>query len=170
MTELTEISGIGPSYANSLEDEGYDTAEAVADADPDDLDDVVGTKSGESIVEAAVNVVGVDNDVEDDLYELEPDISVDQRNYLLKSLVQQETKARRVNNQDKVDRLKDVIQQVIDGEPYTLSENQIADVYEATNQMEQELLRDRNIHSFVSTVREVNDFFKAKRMDLRDRE
>lgn len=42
MAEMTDIKGIGPSKADTLEEEGYESLEDVAQADPDDLSEISG--------------------------------------------------------------------------------------------------------------------------------
>lgn len=58
--ELTDISGLGPSKVEALEDEGFETVESIAGADPDALEDVsgVGETTAEKFIEGARELAG----------------------------------------------------------------------------------------------------------------
>jgi len=67
--ELTEISGLGPSKVEALEEEGFDTVESLSEADIDDLTSVsgVGEATAEKFVEGARDLLeseGSDSDSE----------------------------------------------------------------------------------------------------------
>lgn len=169
MTELTEIDGVGPSYAETLQDEGYSSAEDVADTDAEDLG-VLDTLTGEELKENAVAVSG--DDVADDedptkeeYYDLEPGLSVDQENHLIHALVQEEINARASNNADRHEAARNAIIEVKDGEPYSLTLQQISIAYRATNQLESEYRGTRGLSTFVGEMRQVTNYFQETRQE-----
>lgn len=183
MTELTEIDGVGPSYAETLADNGYDSAEAVADADPDAVDGLIGNVSGDTLVENARDVSAEDtggddaDDAGDDAEDagggddeqrtltIDADFTDVQENYLIRALVEQETRARRTNNGDQVGIINDAIDEVKSGQPYELTLDQAGQAYTGINQLEQDLRADRSINRFVSDVRDVKQVFQQARND-----
>lgn len=69
MTELTDIKGIGPSRAETLAENGYETVEDLAEAEPDAIESV-GRISEEKALEF---VVGAENLLEESEVETEPE-------------------------------------------------------------------------------------------------
>lgn len=65
MVEITDITGIGPSKADDLEDEGYESVEDIAQADPDNLSDISGI-SEDRALEYMVSAGDLLDDSEDD--------------------------------------------------------------------------------------------------------
>lgn len=68
MASLTDIKGIGPSKAGTLEDNGYESLEDIAQADPDNLSEISGI-SDERALEymiGAGDLLDGDDDSEDD--------------------------------------------------------------------------------------------------------
>lgn len=63
MADLEDINGVGPSRKDSLEDEGYDSVESVAQSDPETLADDVGVSEDTALdwVVQAENISGVEN-------------------------------------------------------------------------------------------------------------
>lgn len=62
---LTDIVGVGPSWADDLEDAGYDTVASIADAAPDDLEadvDGVGETRAQEIIDNATVLVADDGE------------------------------------------------------------------------------------------------------------
>lgn len=184
-TNLTDIDGVGPSYADELEEEGYDSAEDVADADPEALDDIVPTASGETIVAAAQDEVAIGDeedevedepeaeedadakyeDSEEEVYELSPGFSEDQEHHLITALVNEEVKSRRRNNSSRLDATRGAIREVRNGEPYHLTLEQLSIAYTGTNQLESEYRGTRGLASFVSNVRELKTYFQNARQE-----
>jgi len=73
-SSLTDIVGVGASWADDLEDAGYDTVDSIADAAPADLEadvDGVGeTRAQEIIDNATVLVADDDGSASDDEHEM----------------------------------------------------------------------------------------------------
>lgn len=81
--ELTDINGVGPSWADDLADEGYDSVERVADADPESLEaDIsgVGTERATEIVDNANTLVDKYGS-EDDTEAISPETHDDAASY-----------------------------------------------------------------------------------------
>jgi hypothetical protein len=168
MTDLQEIDGIGPSYAEELEANGFDDAEAVAEADPDDIDEMLDSLDGHQVVEAATAEVESDEDDEDDdtgVYEIEPDFDEDQRNHLIRALVTQEVQARRRNDSSRAEAIRDAIGQVIEGEPYEMTMEQLDAAYTGANQLESEYRGTRGLGSFTTKIRGIRNTFKDARQE-----
>jgi predicted flap endonuclease-1-like 5' DNA nuclease len=55
--ELTDISGVGPARAEVLDEAGYDTVEAIAEADPKDVQDAVKGVDGKMNLATARSIV-----------------------------------------------------------------------------------------------------------------
>jgi len=164
MTELTNIDGVGPSYAETLVDEGYENAEAVATATPDELDGVLETASGETLVENAGDVVGdEDTDSSQANTELTPGFSDEQCYHLISALVDEEVTARQQNDGGQLDLIQSMIEQVRTGEPYTFTLEQLSVGYRATNNLESKYRGMRGMGTFVSEIREINQFFQEHR-------
>lgn len=165
MTDLTDVEGIGPSYAETLQEDGYEDAVDLAEADPAELDELLDRADGETLVEAAQAEVETDEETAGDLLEIAPGFTDVQENYLLRALIDQATAARRTNNHDQVEVIEQAIASVKDGEPYHLTLEQCSQAYTGTNQLEQELRSDRNINDLVSEVRRVKQVFQQARQD-----
>lgn len=185
MTDLTEIDGVGPSYADDLADNGFESAEDVAAADPDDLDGILPTTSGERLVDNAEHAIQptdnsddetADTDESDDTgddadpakttyHEFEPDFTEDQEHHLMAALINEEVKSRRRNNADRLDATREAIATVREGEPYSFTLEQLSIAYTATNQLESEYRGTRGLASFVSEVRAINTFFQSARQE-----
>lgn len=169
MTDLQEIDQIGPSYAEELESAGYDSAESVASADADELDGVLDTLDGETIVSNAEDEVEETEEAEEEddagPFVLEPGFDEDQRNHLIRALVTEEVQARRRNNSDRAEAVRDAIQTVIDGEPYEFTMGQLDVAFRGTNQLEAEYRGTRGLGSFTTKVRAVRDTFKDARQE-----
>lgn len=68
MVEVTDIKGVGPAKAESLEENGYDSVDAVLNADPDDLASIDGISEDRAIeykVEAE-NLLEAQEEVEEE--------------------------------------------------------------------------------------------------------
>jgi len=65
MVEVKDIKGIGPSKAEDLEDEGYESVEDIAQADPDNLSDISGI-SEDRALEYMVSAGDLLDDSDDD--------------------------------------------------------------------------------------------------------
>jgi large subunit ribosomal protein L32e len=70
--ELTDIAGVGPARAEELREAGYETVEALAAADQDDLSDAVGNALAARI-KADVADVEVDEDADADVSDADAD-------------------------------------------------------------------------------------------------
>lgn len=186
MTELTEITGVGPSYAETLEDNGYETAEDVAGADPEELDELIERADGSDLVVNAMDAVPLD-DIDDDpvaddadggvdedestddddsgetIVTMDPHLTETQEVHLIRALVREEVRNIRRNDTDGSDMTRDVIRQVRDGRPYELTLQQCDYAYRATNQLQQEYQQDRHINSLVGEVRELTEMFQQAR-------
>jgi hypothetical protein len=195
MTSLTDIDGVGPSYAEDLEDEGYESAEDVADADPDALDDIIPTATGEEIVsnaqdEAALGTPESESTAEEtvedeaeaesedteeaveeneddgaEVFTLEPGFSEDQEHHLITALVNEEITSRRRNNTDRLEDARGAIRQIRQGEPYELTLKQLSIAYTGSNQLESEYRGTRGLASFVSQIRDVSSYFQQARQE-----
>lgn len=169
MTELESIDGVGPSYATELASAGYDDAEAVASADPDELAGVLDTMTGEELVSNATDVVDQDeapksNDT-DGPYTLEPDFDPVQEYQLLYALMNEFVKANRTNNIDRTEAALDALDDVRSGEPYEFTMAQLSIAYTGTNQLESEYRGTRGLSNFVSQMRDVKNVFQAARTE-----
>jgi predicted RecB family nuclease len=172
MTDLTDIDGIGPSYAEELEDNGYGSAEAVADADPDELDSIIDTHDGETLVANAEAAIESDRDefesapvYDDEPIELGLDLDDDQRNHLIKGLVNEEIRARRTNKAGDLERMKDAIQQVIDGDDLEFTKQQLDAAYRAVNGLESEYRSQRGVGTFTTKLRTLKDDLQSIRAE-----
>lgn len=185
VTDLTDIDDVGPSRAEDLEDEGYETAEAVADADPAELDDVFGTTSGENLVSNAQDATALGDDVavveeeadaesEDEstddpaktqTFTLEPGFDDTQEYHLIAALVNQEIAARRTNNPDRLEAVQGALAEVRAGEPYELTLQQLSLGYTGINQLESEYRGTRGLADFVGGIREVRNVFQSARQE-----
>lgn len=170
MTELESIDGVGPSYATELEVAGYDDAEAVALGDPDDLDSVLDTITGEELVTNAAEVAEVEPDTDEasettQSYTLEPDFDVVQEYQLLYALMNEFVKANRTNNIDRTEAALDALTDVRSGEPYEFTMEQLSIAYTGTNQLESEYRGTRGLSNFVSQMRDVKNVFQAARTE-----
>jgi hypothetical protein len=186
MTDLTEIDDVGPSRAADLEDAGYETAEAVADADPDDVDGLFGTTAGESLVANAQEATTLGDDVPDDVeeqaadeseddtisdpakeetYVLEPGFDDTQEYHLIAALVNQEIAARRTNDPGRLDAVQGALAEVRAGEPYELTLQQLSLGYTGINQLESEYRGTRGLADFVGGIREVRNVFQSARQE-----
>jgi hypothetical protein len=190
MTDLTEIDGVGPARAEDLEDEGYDSAEDVADADPDELDELFTSTSGEDLVSSAQDETVLGDDVEDaaeesdedesedteeveaeddedpaktETFTLEPGFDDTQEYHLMAALVNEEVKARRTNNAGRLEATQDALAQVRAGEPYEFTMAQLSIAYTGTNQLESEYRGTRGLAQFVGGVREIRNVFQNAR-------
>lgn len=157
MTDLTDIDGVGPAYAEELEDSGYESAEDVADADPDELDDVLASASGEDLVESATEEVddepATTDDADDsDLISL-GELNEDQVNHAIYALVNREINARQTNDRDNVEIVKDAIDELRGDPPYEFTLDQLTQLYTGINQHENDLRSRRGIGGFVSEIR-----------------
>jgi len=176
-TDLTDITGIGPSYAEQLRDNGYGTVEDVANADVDEIDDVIATHDGEGLVENAKVLLDdssvefedePEEDVGDERYELDIDMTPTQRNHFIKGMVNEEIRARRTNKAGDVESATSAIETLVEGPPYTFTEAQLDTAYRALNQIESEYRSLRGIGSFVTEIRNLCDAVQAKRSELRE--
>lgn len=172
MTDLTEIDGVGPSYAEELASNGYTSAEDVAAADADELDDVIDTHNGADLKDAASEVAGPQEDTEDvaevddeEYFELDFEISEDQRNHLIKGLVNEEIRARRTNKAADVESAKAAINEVLDGAPYEFTKQQLDTAYRAVSQLEAEYRSQRGVGTFVTQIRNLKNNFQEARQD-----
>lgn len=185
MTEMTEISGVGPSRAEDLHDAGYEDAESVANADPAELDDMFSTLSGEALVDAAQDAVSgdeqdavdeTDTDEDDEsadtddtakveTFTFSPGFSAEQEYHLMASLVNEEVDARRRNNKDRLTATQDALESVRSGEPYEFTLQQLSIGYRAMNQLEAEYRGTRGLSTFVSNVRDIQQFFQDARSE-----
>jgi len=173
MTELTEIDNVGPSYADDLQEAGYDSAEDVASADVEALDGLVGTVSGEELKENANDEVGPEDTADGDeqnadpakteTFEIDPGFSETQEYHLIAALVNQEVDARRSNSLDRLESVQGALAEVRDGAPYNLTLNQLSIAYTGTNQLESEYRGTRGLADFVGGVREVRNVFQDAR-------
>lgn len=174
MTALTDIDGVGPAYAEELEEAGYNTAEDVASADADTVDDVLASADGAELVQSARAVADGESsvsdeesdsepsetsheDADDDLISFAPDFNVDQRNHLISALVDREINARRTNQGGKVESIRETIDVFLGEEPYRLELDQISTAYTAINQHEQDLRSQRGIAGFISEIRAIKN-------------
>ena len=66
MTELTDIPGVGPSYAEDLEESGYESVSDVSEADPEEIGEIIERKNGEDVVEDAADLLGEETDSEEE--------------------------------------------------------------------------------------------------------
>lgn len=185
MTELTDIDSIGPSRADDLRDAGYDSAEAVADADPSNLDELFGTASGDELVSNAQDATALGDTVPDDTdddaddgddevadddesvetFTLEPGFSDTQEYHLIAALVDQEISARRSNNTDRLEQTQDAIASVRTGEPYEMTLKQLSIAYTGINQLESEYRGTRGLGQFVGGVRDIRNVFQNARKE-----
>lgn len=148
MTDLDDIDGVGPSYAEDLVDAGYESIDDVATADPDDVDGILSTMSGDELVE---NAQALADDAGSSGAVL-ADVSEDQENHLLRALVEQEVQARRTNNAEQVEVVRDAIATVKAGAPYELTDTQLDIAYRGVNQLESEYRSTRGIQGFVGDI------------------
>lgn len=182
MTDLTEIGGVGPSYAEDLQEAGYDSAEDVADANGEEIDTIIDTGDGAEIVSNAQDEVTVGDDVDvveeeadeedaddnpdtSEYYTFEPGFSDEQEHHLIAALVNEEVNARRRNNAGRLAATQEAIRSVREGEPYEFTLEQLTVAYTATNQLQSEYRGTRGLSNFVSNVREVSQFFQTARQD-----
>lgn len=170
MTELTDIEGVGPSYAETLHEAGYDSAEDVAGADPDELDALVDTVSGDELVARAQSEGDVDDDTDEDpaktqTYEFSPGLSENQQHHLIAALVEEEIKARRTNDNSRVEVTQDIMAQVRDGEPYNLTLQQLSIAYTGTNQLEGRYRGTRGLSNLIAEIREITQVFQEARKE-----
>jgi len=167
MTELTEIDGVGPSYAEELEESGYESAEDVATTDEEELDGVLDTLSGAELVANASGVAETDDSdpAKEETYTLEPGFSVDQENHAINALVSEEINARASNNGDRLEATRGAIIELKEGEPYELTLQQISIAYRACNQLESEYRGTRGLSTFVGQMREVTKYFQETRQE-----
>jgi len=189
MTDLTEIDGVGPSYAEELEEAGYESAEDVADADPEALDGLLTATSGEELVSSAQDeaVLGDDGEPEsetsvdeteveveedesedeetEEVFSLEPGFTEDQEHHLIAALINEEITSRRRNNSTRLEDARGAIRQVRAGEPYELTLKQLSIAYTGTNQLESEYRGTRGLASFVSQIRDLSEYFQQARQE-----
>lgn len=176
-TDLTEIDGVGPSYAEELSEAGYESAEDVAEADEDELDKLIGTINGSDLRASATDLVGdqgqsdgQEQSVDDDTVEFDMDLSTDQRNHLIKALVNEEIRARKTNSKSEVESAKEAIEMVIEGEPpYQFTRQQLDAGYRSTNQLESEYRSQRGVGSFTTQIRHLNQAFQQARKEHQQR-
>jgi NAD-dependent DNA ligase len=73
MTDLTTIDGVGPTIADNLRAAGFDSVDAVQDADPEELAevDLIGMSTARAMVGEDGNTRGRESDVHDHLDEIE---------------------------------------------------------------------------------------------------
>lgn len=168
MTDLTEIDGIGPSYADDLVDGGFDSAEDVAEADPSEVDAVLAA-DGSEVVSKARDVTDdpvddVDDDpAKDERYEIDPGLSQNQVGFLLRSLVDQLARAERSNDMERKEAVYDAIDQVLVGEPYQFTLQQLSLAYTGVNQLENEYRSTRGLSSFVGEINELKGVLQEHR-------
>lgn len=195
MSDLSDIDGVGPARAETLQEAGYETIHDVATADEDELDEALGSgATASTIIEAAqeedeeeANFEPADEteeveseddeevEVEEDDVEAEPDgdsddgyrfdLNRNQQNHLLRALVEQEVNARRTNQPGRVEAVLDAIEEVRSGEPYDLTEQQLNLMYSGINQLENEYRGLRGISGFTSEVRDARIVIDNARKD-----
>ncbi|AGM11368.1 RadA [Halogranum tailed virus 1] len=75
MTELTEIDGVGPARADDLREMGYEDAEAVAEAEAEDLTELarVGEDKALEMIVAAQNISSDEDEPEDETITFDED-------------------------------------------------------------------------------------------------
>lgn len=178
MTEISDIEGVGPAYAETLTSAGYDSAEAIADENSDELDGLIDTVSGgvlkeraeeaaelEETVDSDEETEETESDTDDGPFTLEPDFSVDQENYLMYALLNESTQARRRSNGDRFEAAQEAIEDVKSGEPYEFTREQLNIAYTATNQLESEHRQTRGLSDLTGEMREMVTYFKEKRQE-----
>lgn len=175
MTQLTEIDGVGPSYAEDLQEAGFDSAEDVASADVEALDALLDTASGEELKGNASAEVGPEDGTDDDgeavdpakteVFEIDAGFSDTQEYHLIAALVNQEVDARRSNSLDRLESVQDALAEVRDGAPYELTLNQLSIAYTGVNQLESEYRGVRGLADFVGGIREVRNVFQDARRE-----
>lgn len=169
MTELTEIDGVGPSYAESLTEQGYDDAEDVAAASPDDIDDAdFAALSASDVVDAANELTTDDTEpveFEADLIDVDIDLDEDQRNHLIAALVNEEMRARKTNKSGDVRAVKDAIRQIVDGDDLSVTLDQLNAMYRGVSQLESEYRSQRGVGSFVTKIRNLKDELQSIRQE-----
>lgn len=171
MTQLTEIDEVGPSRADDLEEAGYKTAESVADADPDELDGMFGTASGEELVSNAQDATeesdtdDTDDPAKTETFTLEPGFDDTQEYHLIAALVNQEISARQTNDPDRLEAVQGALAEVRAGEPYELTLQQLSLGYTGINQLESEYRGTRGLADFVGGIREIRNVFQSARQE-----
>ena len=75
VAEITDIKGVGPAKAETLEDEGYETVQEIADAEPEELAEVDGVGDDRALeyIVGAEDVLEAQEEVEEDYPEDEGD-------------------------------------------------------------------------------------------------
>lgn len=173
-TDLTEIDGIGPSYAEELEQAGFESAEDVAAGDADELDAVLDTHSGSDIKDSASEVAGpqeTEFDTTEDgrgsgeYHEFDYDLDEDQRNHLIKGLVNEEIRARRTNKAVDVEMVKDAIGRVMSDESLSLTKEQLDTAYRAMNQLESEYRSQRGVGTFTTKISNLKNALQEARSE-----
>jgi hypothetical protein len=172
MTDVTEIDRVGPNYATELTDAGFETAEDVANADPADIDAIVETASGETIVQNAVDVVTESQTESEptDTRTLDHELSDSVRRHAIAALVAMEIEARRTNNNDQIDLLHDAIAELeSDERPYEFTTDQLNELYRGLNEIESQYRSTRGLSDFVGQIVQLRENVQEKRLELLDR-
>lgn len=171
MTDLDEISGVGPAYAEELAENGFDSAEDIAQADPDDVDEVLASADGQEIVNNALDLTGgaPDDDedeieVEDDQIAFSPGFSETQENHMISALVDEEIKQRKRNHGSTAEQIMDIIDEFKSGEPYHVTLDDLSYMYTAASQMESMYRAERGLGgNFAGEIREVKNIVQEQR-------
>lgn len=179
MTDLEEINGIGPGRADTLEEDGYHTAEDVANAKPENIGEIIQAADGGEIVSNAQAIADKgdidgesvdeeeDDSVEEETEPEEPgdievvfdmDLSTTQRNHVIGALLNEEIKTRRTNRRDKRELVQEAVNMFIEGDhPYELTLEQLNTLYRGLNEIESEYRSTRGLSSFVGEIRSVKN-------------
>lgn len=166
MTDLTDIDGVGPSYADTLEDMGYDDAESVASADADEVDEAIDTVTGEELIQNAVDATeAVEDPAKEEAFTVDAEFSEAQENHLISAFIDQEVQARRTNDADRLQATQDAIREIREGQPYELTLQQLSIGYTATNQLESEYRSTRGLSELVGQIRDVRNVFQNARQE-----
>lgn len=165
MTDLTDINGVGPSYAEELSNNGYESVQDVADADADELDELIATIDGNEVVENATALADVDDsdDSGDEAFEIDPDFDDDQERHLIAALVAEEIRRRKTNDLEGRSVVTDAIDQVRAGQPYEFTMDQLDATYRAVSQLEKQYRSERGISQFTTKIRNMKTYFQEQR-------
>jgi nucleotidyltransferase/DNA polymerase involved in DNA repair len=179
MTDLESISGVGPARADDLEAEGYESAEDIAVADPDDLDDLFDSIDAVDLVERAGDAVHGDEDAveedeeqvdeddgEDTLVPLDYDLTREQRYYLIEALVEEMTRTYQRNDYDYVEVVQDAIDNIIeDGGDAELTLDQLDDAYRSVSQKKNDVRSKRGTSDLAGDLNDLTNHLQSLRSE-----
>lgn len=170
-SDLTDIEGVGPSRAETLQDAGFDDPEGVASASVDELDGVLGAAANpEEIIDNAAEVAGGNNEDRSDTRELElPDR--DSALYLIKGLVDEKVRLERRNEYEKSDEVSDLVVRLFDdvgpdGGTITVDIDDLSVLYTSVRNIEQEFQGTRGVTDRVGMLRDLRITIQDYRDEL----